>query len=181
MERIPIEASRSHVGHVYRYELAAKLLQPNEVVLEVACGIGYGAKLIQERLDVNYVGVDKITPDLDFVNFGKWYSGIDLDYWSPTLDFDVSICFETLEHVNNPKRLASQVARAKRLVIISVPTRPTMHLNQFHLHDFTVNDVLSLFEGHELLHLEDQPEELSHIFVFKGGGRSITPPESGES
>jgi hypothetical protein len=35
------------------------------------------------------------------------------------------------------------------------------------LHDFTVDDILAMFDKVELVHLEDQPEELSHIFVFK--------------
>jgi hypothetical protein len=49
-----------------------------------------------------------------------------------------------------------------------VPTRPTKHFNPYHLHDFTVDDILTMFDNVELLHLEDQPEELSHIFVFGG-------------
>lgn len=170
MERIPIEFWRSQVGHVYRYELAAKWLNPKERVLDVACGIGYGAQLISEQIDINYLGVDKIFPDPDFVELGEWRSGVDLDFWSPEQDFDVAICFETLEHVANPNHLAAEITRAKRLVIVSVPTRPTMHMNPFHLHDFTVEDVLAMFDGLELLHIEDQPEELSHIFVFKNRG-----------
>jgi 2-polyprenyl-3-methyl-5-hydroxy-6-metoxy-1,4-benzoquinol methylase len=88
----------------------------------------------------------------------------------PDFSWDVSVCFETLEHLTNPQHLAEQVAKAKRLVIVSVPTRPTKHFNKYHLHDFTVDDVLAMFSGSELLHLEDQLEELSHIFVFRGTG-----------
>jgi 2-polyprenyl-3-methyl-5-hydroxy-6-metoxy-1,4-benzoquinol methylase len=168
MERISVDSWRSELGHVYRYNLAASWLNPDERVLDVACGIGYGSQLISEKLAVDYIGADKIEPDKQFADLGRFYSGVNLDEWEPHFEWDVSICFETLEHVANPKHLASQVAKAKRLIIVSVPTRPTTHFNPFHLHDFTVDDVLALFEGHELLHIEDQPEELSHIFVFKG-------------
>jgi SAM-dependent methyltransferase len=170
VERISVESWRNEAGHVYRYKLAASWLEPNERVLDVACGIGYGAELIKETLAVDYLGADKIEPAQDFANLGKFYSGVNLDEWQPDFEWDVSICYETLEHVANPKHLAAQVAKAKRLIIVSVPTRPTIHFNPFHLHDFTVDDVLALFDGHELLHIEDQPEEMSHIFVFRGLG-----------
>jgi 2-polyprenyl-3-methyl-5-hydroxy-6-metoxy-1,4-benzoquinol methylase len=169
-ERITAEQVPDQPGHVYRYELAAGLMKPGERVLDVASGIGYGAKLMTDLIAVDYVGVDKITPAPEFAGLGKFHAGVNLDEWVPDFGWDVSVCFETLEHLTNPQHLADQVAKAKRLVIVSVPTRPTKHFNHFHLHDFTVDDVLEMFSGSELLHLEDQPEELSHIFVFRGTG-----------
>jgi 2-polyprenyl-3-methyl-5-hydroxy-6-metoxy-1,4-benzoquinol methylase len=169
-ERITAEQVPDQPGHVYRYELAAGLMKPGERVLDVASGIGYGAKLMTDLVAVDYVGVDKIMPAPEFAGLGKFHAGVNLDEWVPDFGWDVSVCFETLEHLTNPQHLADQVAKAKRLVIVSVPTRPTKHFNYFHLHDFTVEDVLAMFSGSELLHLEDQPEELSHIFVFRGTG-----------
>jgi 2-polyprenyl-3-methyl-5-hydroxy-6-metoxy-1,4-benzoquinol methylase len=167
-ERITSEQIPDQRGHVYRYELAASFIKPGERVLDVASGIGYGAKLMTGLVALDYVGVDKITPEPEFAGLGKFHAGVNLDEWVPDFAWDVSVCFETLEHLANPQHLADQVAKAKRLVIVSVPTRPTKHSNPFHLHDFTVEDVLTMFAGSELLHLEDQPEELSHIFVFRG-------------
>ena len=172
LERIPFDSWRTHQGHVYRYELASKYIFQNETVLDVACGIGYGAKLIDEHINVQYIGVDKVKPDPEFIGLGKWKSGVDLNKWFPDFTFDVAICIETLEHLANPKHLVAHLKQAKRLIFVSVPTRPTMHMNPFHLHDFTVDEVIQLFDGHELMHIEDQPEELSHIFVFAGKGTS---------
>jgi 2-polyprenyl-3-methyl-5-hydroxy-6-metoxy-1,4-benzoquinol methylase len=169
-ERITAEQIPEQAGHVYRYELAGSWLEPGERVLDVACGVGYGAKLMTDIVAVDYVGVDKITPAHEFALLGKFHAGVNLDEWVPGFAWDVSVCFETLEHLENPQHLADQVAKAKRLILVSVPTRPTKHSNPFHLHDFTVEDVLTMFAGCELLHLEDQPEELSHIFVFRGTG-----------
>jgi hypothetical protein len=64
----------------------------------------------------------------------------------------------------------SVLKQTKRIILVSVPTRPTKHFNPYHLHDFTVDDILTMFDNVELLHLEDQPEELSHIFVFSTEG-----------
>ena len=169
-ERISPEQVADQPGHVYRYELAASWLEPGERVLDVACGVGYGAKLMSDLMPLEYVGVDKIVPAPEFAGLGQFHAGVNLDEWVPGFAWDVSVCFETLEHLENPQHLADQVAKAKRLVIVSVPTRPTKHFNKYHLHDFTVDDVLTMFAGCEVLHLEDQPEELSHIFVFRGAG-----------
>lgn len=165
-ERITAAQIPTQMGHVYRYELAASLLRPDDTVLDVACGIGYGAKIMGDIVPARYIGVDKVVPDATFSSLGTFQSDVDLDVWVPDFAWDVSVCFETLEHLSDPQHLATQIARARRLVIVSVPTRPTKHLNPYHLQDFTVDDVLALFPDLQVLHLEDQPEELSHIFVF---------------
>jgi 2-polyprenyl-3-methyl-5-hydroxy-6-metoxy-1,4-benzoquinol methylase len=166
IERIAEDDWRNQTGHVYRYQLASGFVVNGERVLDVACGIGYGAELMSETVFLDYIGVDKIEPAESFRLFGKFISGVDLDEWAPDFDWDVSVSFETLEHVRDPQRLAENLMLAKRLIICSTPTRPTKHMNDYHLHDFTVDDVIALFDGWELRHIEDQPEELSHVFVF---------------
>lgn len=153
-------------GHFYRYQLALDLLQPGDLVADIASGIGYGSAILT-RPGVEYVGVDKVEPADQFANNGLFISGVDLDKWDPDFDWDVSVSFETLEHVGDPARLASILKRATRLIVLSTPTRPTKHFNPYHLHDFTVDDVLALFDDWDLVHLEDQPSELSHIFVWR--------------
>ena len=78
-ERISTEQVADQPGHVYRYELAASWLEPGERVLDVACGVGYGAKLISDIVPVKYVGVDKIVPAPEFARLGKFHAGVNLD------------------------------------------------------------------------------------------------------
>jgi 2-polyprenyl-3-methyl-5-hydroxy-6-metoxy-1,4-benzoquinol methylase len=165
-ERISAAQIPTQRGHVYRYELAASLLRPDDTVLDVACGIGYGAKTMGDIVPARYIGVDKVAPDAAFAPLGTFYSDVDLDVWVPDFEWDVTVSFETLEHLSNPQHLATQIGRARRLAVVSVPTRPTKHMNPYHLQDFTVDDVLALFSDLQVVHVEDQPEELSHIFVF---------------
>ena len=169
-ERITGKQLPQQAGHVYRYELATAWMRPGDKVLDVACGVGYGAKVIAEKVSVDYVGVDKITPEQEFTSFGRFHCGVDLMTWQPLEQFDVAVCFETLEHLQDSAHLVSVLKQTKRIILVSVPTRPTKHVNRYHLLDFTVDDILTMFSDCELLHVEDQPEELSHIFVFSTEG-----------
>lgn len=167
IERITEEDIVSQLGHVYRYDLAAGLIRKGERVLDVASGIGYGSEILQKVPSIEYFGVDKIEPATKFAKNGSFVSGVDLDEWEPDFHWNVSVSFETLEHVRNPQRLANMLKGATRLIVLSTPTRPTMHMNPYHLHDFTVDDVLAMFDDCRVVSVEDQPEELSHIFVFE--------------
>lgn len=165
-ERIPVESWQAQRGHVERYEWAGMLLHPGDVVMDVACGIGYGAQVLHSwGLEVDYHGFDRPgVPDPSFRPYGTFH-GADLDAWAPPFSCDVSLCFETLEHIPDPARLARQLLQtSRRLVIASVPTVPTKHANPWHLHDFTVDTARDLFAGASHVHIEPQPRELAHLF-----------------
>ena len=163
-ERIPSDGWREQRGHVERYELAASMIRPGEVVLDAACGIGYGSIVLAENAPTHtYIGVDRDAPDL---LAPEACIVTDLDTWEPDFRFDVAVCFETLEHLTDPARFARILMRASRLILASVPTVPTKASNPYHLHDFTVESALDLFAGAHVLDVIPQPAELSHIFVL---------------
>ena len=126
----------------------------------------YGARVLTEMdRAVTYHGADLPgVPSPTFASDGTFH-GVNLDTWEPDFDFDVALCFETLEHLRDPARWAAICKRASRLVIVSVPTVPTMHLNEYHLHDFTVEQALNLFGPAADIDVIAQPHESSHIFV----------------
>jgi 2-polyprenyl-3-methyl-5-hydroxy-6-metoxy-1,4-benzoquinol methylase len=114
---------------------------------------------------VTYHGADFLgVPSTAFYADGTFHA-VDLDTWEPDFNFDVALCFETLEHLRDPARWAAICRRASRLVIVSVPTVPTKHTNSFHLHDFTVEQVLNLLGPAADIDVIAQPHEFSHIFV----------------
>ena len=47
-ERITPDQVDAQAGHVYRYELARDWVAEAESVLDIACGIGYGAKILAQ-------------------------------------------------------------------------------------------------------------------------------------
>lgn len=165
-ERIPAEAWRSQAGHVERYALAADLASPGEVILDAASGVGYGATVLREAgWTGTYHAADM--PGVHDPRFPGTVHEVDLNTWQPPFEFDVALCFETLEHLDDPAAWARQVSRTKRLAVVSVPTVPTKHFNPWHLHDFTVDDVPALFPDLTCVEVIPQPSELSHIFIFK--------------
>ena len=84
---------------------------------------------------------------------------------SASFDFDVAVCFETLEHVEFPGRLAEIIAKARRAVLVSVPIVPTVGINEFHLHDFTEESLEELI-GLPILEKWPQPSERSCVWAF---------------
>lgn len=163
-ERIPEDVWRQQTGHVWRYEWAASHIRPTDVVLDAACGIGYGAELLADT-GCSYVGVDMPgVPSETFAPHGRFIEA-DLDIWEGLPDgFDVGICFETLEHVEDMEHLVELLSQARRSLFISVPTIPTVGMNPWHVRDFTETDVPELFAGWTVGEVVYQGSELSHVY-----------------
>jgi hypothetical protein len=164
VERIPADSWHEHTGHVARYQYAAEHIRPGETVNDIACGTGYGAQLLRHAA---YRGYDRAgVPDPAMPGI---FHTADLDdlNWAPQ-EADVTVCFETLEHVKDPARLAAVIAVAsRRAVLVSVPVVPTTQENPYHLHDFTTADIPPLFRGFEVADEWPQPEELSHVWLLE--------------
>jgi hypothetical protein len=172
MERIPAESWRTHAGHVKRYEWAATFVQEGDRVNDIACGVGYGSTLMPEGID--YHGYDR--PGVPDLSFPGTFHAVDLDapLWTPEVNADVALCFETLEHVKEPRELAWILeATTERTILISAPTVPTKHMNPHHLHDFTPADIPPLFPLFFAAEVWEQPEELSHVWRFERSDTTV--------
>ena len=115
MERIPADTWDQHPGHVARYQYAAQHVRKGDRVNDIACGTGYGAVLLP---GCRYRGYDR--PGVPDTSFPGDFRPADLDdpYWAPARA-DVTVCFETLEHVKDPARLARVIATTTGRTIFS--------------------------------------------------------------
>lgn len=138
--------SRQYLGHTFRYKLASGFLQPSDVVIDVACGVGYGSKIMSYGCKT-VTGYDVDTRALEIAS--ARYPDIlftkvdlcDVEF----VPIDVAVSFETLEHLEKPEKfIASLKNSAQRLIILSTPVVPTKHRNKHHLHDFTEQQVLEM-------------------------------------
>jgi hypothetical protein len=181
VERITPEMfGRPTAGHEARYALAAGFLRPGDVVVDAACGIGYGALLLDAHDDVTYYGVDRDTAIVAVKEHPRrTFIQADLQAWQPPFEFDVAVGFETIEHLENYQTYLEWVRRAKRYVIVSVPIVPSKHENVFHVHDFERDDVIQLVTADDqwrLFQYFDQPWEHSCVYVFARPGVAPVDP-----
>ncbi len=116
-------------SHEFRYKLAGTYTQPDEIVLDAACGTGYGRQFLRGL----WRGVDKEDLGKNLV--------ANLNTWIPDFPFDVLVSLETLEHLENWRNLIDIAHRARRMIILSTPIVPTVGSNQFHLQDFTKEQI----------------------------------------
>lgn len=128
-------------SHEARYAIAARYTCPGDVVVDAACGSGYGQALLHGR----WIGVDKDAPAGAIT--------ADLNEWVPGFGFDVFVGIETIEHLADVTAYVAAAKRASRFIVISTPIVPNS--NPFHLQQFTAAGIRALFEDAEW-RLEDE-------------------------
>src|SRR4029079_9369656 len=119
---------RKTAGHEARYALAAGFLRPGDVVVDAACGIGYGALVLDAHDDVTYYGVDRDLSHLAVEEHARrTVIKADLGVWQPTFGFDVAVGFETIEHLESYEAYLGWARRERRVGIVVVAYMPSMH------------------------------------------------------
>lgn len=111
--------------HTARYRWAATRIPAGSCVLDVACGIGYGSRILGEAGHI-VVGVDI---DEDAIRYGSKFHAHPLvrlkagDANALTLPSprDAAVSFETVEHLEDPAPLLRSLAQSAPLLIASVP------------------------------------------------------------
>lgn len=132
---------------------AGEVTRDTDVVLDAACGTGYG----QEFLKGRYIGVDKIGPH-----------PVDLETWVPGFDFDVFVGIETVEHLHDYSTYVEVAKKAKRATVISTPIVPTVWINEFHVHDFTKQEIVDLFTDDTWQLSEYEEQSFTYgLFLFE--------------
>lgn len=134
-----------------------KTIRPLNIdsVLDVGCGEGFTLhRLSKEKIGKEFEGLEydekaielgkKLYPRLKITK-GDIY---DLPYKSNS--FDLVVCTEVLEHLENPKKAYRELVRvSKKYVLLSVPNEPF----------FTIQRIARL---QNVLHLGAHPEHIQH-------------------
>jgi 2-polyprenyl-3-methyl-5-hydroxy-6-metoxy-1,4-benzoquinol methylase len=143
--------------HIERYEFAAREARPGRF-LDLACGAGYGTRLLAERrCDASeIVGVDLDARAVVYASerYGVGdprlrYAACDALQFSDSSGFDTIVSLETIEHLpSDPSVFVAKLRNLLRpggVVIASVPTTPSVDLNPHHCHDFSERSFRALF------------------------------------
>lgn len=153
--------------HALRYYLARGFVEPDDVVLDLGAGTGYGSYML------SLVAKEVFAYDIED-NFGKSYERkninfqkIDLRNFSlPVADAVVGI--EFIEHTEKPKQIVEEIKKkARKFIILSYPQRPTAGLDPTHLSNLESEEVRTWIEDQNWLCIFEHSFGLSIFQVFK--------------
>jgi SAM-dependent methyltransferase len=149
--------------HVERYEFAAIRARPGRA-LDIACGAGYGTRLLADRCAgvKEALGVDLSELAVSYArdrygNARTHFRVADAMDFADGEGFDTVVSIETVEHLPQPAAFASRLVGLLRpggVLVASVPTTPSADVNPHHLHDFGEPSFRRLFAGRGLRELD---------------------------
>jgi len=126
-------------------------------ILEVGCGEGIGASLLATKaasvvaLDYskNALGVAYEQYGADNIEF-TLMKVPPIDF--PEMSFDAVICFQIIEHLENPEGLVAEIKRILRengfAIFATVNKAETLSDNPYHINEFEAGDFQNLLKAH---------------------------------
>jgi SAM-dependent methyltransferase len=159
-ERLSLSATSANsliaAEHIHRYRLAARLCEGLRVV-DLACGSGYGSAILRETASA-VLGVDNDAGTIDMAQatVGREHDirfeaadALELLRGDLGGEWDAIVCFEGLEHFQEPEEAVRQLARhagAGLKLVISLPNSRTFEeRNEFHVTDFGYEEAQEAF------------------------------------
>lgn len=133
--------------HVARYEWAAAQIarrKPGARILDLACGVGYGSKILAQG-EFSVLAVDRNPQAIAYAK--RHYSDPGVTHVCEDIadglsagGHDVAVCFETIEHVEDPLPLLKSLHAEASVLFASVPNEDVMPYGQgyaFHFRHYT--------------------------------------------
>jgi SAM-dependent methyltransferase len=185
-ERLSLSATSANTliaaAHVHRYRLAARMCGGLRVI-DLACGTGYGSAILSHSAR-EVLGVDNDAETIDMAQAtvraerGVRFETADaLDFLSQDLtrEWDAIVCFEGLEHFQQPAEALAQLARHAShgmKLLISLPnSRSFEERNEFHVTDFGYEEAREALAG---------LGETTFLYQYNAEGSLIRGVEGGQ-
>lgn len=145
--------------HFERYEFATQFLTENDIVVDIACGSGYGSHIMAQKCS-KVIGVDRSSKSINYAKQKYGIEGVVSDFFDFSGGGDIVVSFETIEHIDAPlkKTLLSLVSRANRIVVGSVPYMEVPN-NPHHVHFFITQKHLLFLQKYGRLRIYYQERE----------------------
>ena len=167
--------------HLDRYNFALKFVE-GKVILDVACGSGYGSKILSKRAK-KVIGVDISKESINYAKENFNSKNIEFRQGSATnLNFikdnsiDRIISFETIEHLKEYTLFLSEIKRILKkggLFIVSTPNKKISSphskkpKNPYHIIEFYKKDLEELLKNYFKLIAMYGQEQRTFIIALK--------------
>ncbi|TAK60585.1 MAG: class I SAM-dependent methyltransferase [Bacteroidetes bacterium] len=158
--------------HVARYRFAKKFVN-NSVVVDFACGSGYGSSILLEGEPRKVIGIDISQSAINYAK-SHFHSSL-LEYHKGSVvllsamrDINIVVSFETIEHLENYASFLEAVFRALSsdgTFIVSTPVRLKGTLedkpkNPYHIREWNSKEFIELISGY-FKHIE-----IYHQYIY---------------
>ncbi|HEY9245662.1 MAG TPA: glycosyltransferase, partial [Candidatus Methanoperedens sp.] len=154
-----MEGAQIHYEHFHRYAFASQLVS-GKYVLDLACGEGYGSSLLSKKAS-HVIGIEIDGATIKHAR--RKYTTQDLEFIQGSVleipiltekKFDVIVCFEVIEHLEEHEKLLSEVKRLLKkegLFIISSPNKKVYSddrnfINRFHKKELYFDEFRQLLD-----------------------------------
>lgn len=160
-ETIPWYSKRLFKEHKIRYFFVKKFVK-NKIVVDVACGNGYGTYLLANSGARFVYGIDNNKKAIELAK--KNYQQKNINFILGNAQkislksnlADVVVSFETIEHLKYPKKFLKETKRILKprgILLLSTPNREISYEdNPYHLNEYTFPELNTL--------LSDFPEKI---------------------
>lgn len=133
------DLSGIRLDHRARYRWAARNLPRGSRIIDLACGVGYGAAIMADA-GHRVLAVDK---EQEAIAYGReHYASPKIAYlvgaagkFMPGRDaFDAATCFETIEHLEDPRPMLRGLAQGAPTLFASVPNEEMFPFRNYRFH-----------------------------------------------
>jgi len=143
-----------------RYQFILDYISNNDVVLDAACGSGFGSEILARKAQ-KVIGIDISKEAITYAR--QKYNNDKIEfiksnvYKLPFKDnyFDSAIGIETIEHVKKYDQYLNELARVTNnngLIIITTPQKKSeVPLTPYHVHEFTFNEFKKELQKHFII------------------------------
>jgi SAM-dependent methyltransferase len=168
--------------HLSRYDFASQYTR-DKVVLDIACGCGYGSAYLRYKGASRVVGGDISREAIIYARC--YYSAMGVDFVMidaqtiPLKDdlFDVVVSMETIEHLVRPEDYLKECLRVLKddgIMLLSTPNKTARSesstKDHFHTHEYEIGEFLSMLQS---FFLEIDLYGQCSITIKHGGKNSI--------
>lgn len=148
--------------HIHRYNVVLNNIKGNEKILDIACGNGFGSKMLAIKSKGQVVGGDLSNDAIDNCS-EKWkrknlqfiqMDGTEIPFMDK--EFDIVVSFETIEHTTKFNELIKEfnrVVKPNGIIYISTPNKlinspKGIVINPFHTQEWYYDELKTIIGNH---------------------------------